>query len=59
MYEHVIDRAHIGPGTTVLEWTHRPHPAVIAQVDDAVRAAAAACLVEEMLLEVRAGGATR
>jgi hypothetical protein len=39
--------------TTVLSWTHRPHPAVLAQVDDAVRAAAAACVVEELLLDVR------
>ena len=41
--------------TTVLSWTHRPHPAAVAQVDDAVRAAAAACVVEELLLDVQAG----
>jgi hypothetical protein len=41
-------------GTTVLSWTHRPHPAVVLQVDEAVRAAAAACLVEELLLETGA-----
>jgi hypothetical protein len=42
-------------GTTALSWTHRPHPAVISHVDDAVRAAAAACVVEELLLDLRAG----
>lgn len=41
-------------GTTVLTWSHRPHPAVVLQVDEAVRAAAAACLVEELLLEAGA-----
>jgi len=41
--------------TTALSWTHRPHPAAVTQVDDAVRAAAAACLVEELLLDVQAG----
>jgi hypothetical protein len=51
-----VDTRH-DPGlhTTVLSWTHRPHPAAIAQVDDAVRAAAAACLVEELLLDVQGG----
>jgi hypothetical protein len=39
---------------TVLSWSHRPHPAVVAPIDDAVRAAAAACVVEELLLDVRA-----
>ncbi len=39
-------------GTTVLSWRHRPHPAVLTQVEDTVRAAASACLVEELLLEV-------
>jgi hypothetical protein len=42
-------------GTTVLTWRHRPHPAGVSQVEDAVRAAAAACLVEELLLEVQSG----
>jgi hypothetical protein len=42
-------------GTTVLSWTHRPHPAVVSYVEDAVRAAAAACVVEELLLDLRAG----
>ena len=42
-------------GTTLLSWTHRPHPAVLGHVEDAVRAAAAACVVEELLLDVRAG----
>jgi hypothetical protein len=41
-------------GTTILTWRHRPHPAGLTQVEDAVRAAAAACLVEELLLEVQA-----
>ncbi len=41
-------------GTTVLAWTHRPHPSVVLQIDDAVRAAAAACLVEELLAEAGA-----
>jgi hypothetical protein len=41
-------------GTTVLSWAHRPHPAVALQVEEAVRAAAAACLVEELLLETGA-----
>ena len=42
-------------GTTVLSWAHRTHPAVSAQVEDAVRAAAASCVVDELLLELRAG----
>jgi hypothetical protein len=41
-------------GTTALTWSHRPHPAVTLQVDEAVRAAAAACLVEELLIDVGA-----
>jgi hypothetical protein len=40
--------------TTVLSWTQRPHPAGGAMVEDAVRAAAAACLVEELLLDLQA-----
>jgi hypothetical protein len=40
--------------TTVLSWTHRPHPAVVAYVEDAVRAVAAACVVEELLLDLPA-----
>jgi hypothetical protein len=42
-------------GTTVLTWRHRPHPAGLSQVEDAVRAAAAACLVDELLLDVQSG----
>jgi hypothetical protein len=41
-------------GTTTLSWSHRPHPAVVLQVDEAVRAVAAACLVDELLLETGA-----
>jgi hypothetical protein len=39
---------------TVVSWTHRPHPAAVAPVDDAVRAAAAACVVEELLQSLSA-----
>jgi hypothetical protein len=39
-------------GVTVLSWLHRPHPAVIGPMDDIARAAAAACMVEELLHEI-------
>jgi hypothetical protein len=43
-------------GVSLLRWSHRAHPTTATRVEDLARAEVAACVVEELLVSVAAGG---